>query len=190
MYCPAAAVYLPQRTVLAFLDKNKSPKGKKQGGYTTHALSYGTKYPGKQGLIIFKQRIQEMQQIQRIKSSGEKRRQTISWLVNCCKHSVTRWEGVYELLYGDFMFKNIQGKSKTPQKLTVSQAQLAELRKAVLAIETIHRGDMDLFFLMFRKGDQEIADFLIKKIKYLKMDDQWFADIGRARVTSLGTGIK
>lgn len=92
MLCPQPARYEKGRRVLAFLNPRK------QGdGYTTYALSYGTKNLSAADLKVYVERINELLAIE--KESDEDRRNglTVEWMLKCAEHPATRWEGLHAL---------------------------------------------------------------------------------------------
>lgn len=169
--CPRPDSYVPHRTVLAFIDKHKPFKR-----YHTPALSYGTKYPSKEGLALYKKRIVEMLQIMKMKPSQQKIQQTIDWLIECAKYPVTRWEGTFEFYppFSDsFMYSYDDDNDVAVKKHVLSLTQKSKIRAILFSIQKMKYFDFGLIDWAAEKGDQEMADFLIKKLKALGQENSW-----------------
>ena len=124
-----------------------------------------------------------MQTILKIKQAQSRIRLTINWLVECAKHPATRWEGVYELSpQSSFMSYYDRGKDTFKQRPALSHLQKHELRKALFAIDQMSYEDLGLVDLVAEEDDQEIVDFLIKKLKTLKPENTWFANSCMQRI--------
>lgn len=176
MICPAPARYEKGTTVLAFLDKNKK-------GYSTHALSYGSKIIDQNDYKIYKSRIIEIQNILKLKNEVEKTEKTINWLITCAVDSTTRWEGIYELSpQSDFMSYYDQDKETFIRKYELNDTQKSRLRKAFFAIGELTYADMGLIDLIVKKNDTELIDFLIDKLKKSDIEKMWYKDFLMSRI--------
>ena len=89
--CPAPARYVVGSTVLAFLD------GDAKRGFTTHALSYGSKALNKDELALYVSRVKMQLAIDALEDGPEKLTKQVEWLVACAEQPATRWEGAYDL---------------------------------------------------------------------------------------------
>lgn len=178
MVCPAPATYIDGTNVIAFLDKQE-----KGLGYTTHALSYGSKTVDEKGLSIYKERITEMQTIQKIKNKKDRTEKTIEWLITCASYPETRWEGTYELSpESDFMSFYDQDKETFIKKYTLTNNQIEKLRNVFFSIDNLGYEDLGLLDLVKKKNDPEIVSFLIEKFKASKNEDLWFAEMYMERI--------
>jgi hypothetical protein len=180
MICPAPATYMDGTTVIAFLDKQK-----KGDGYTTHSLSYGSKTLEEKGLLLYKERIKEMQAIQKIRTEEEKTEKTIEWLITCASYSETRWEGIYELSpESDFMSFYDQDRDTFTRKYALTKNQKERLRKIFFSIDYLDYNDLGLIDLVKKRNDPELVSFLIEKFKELKKEDLWYADMFMERIAT------
>lgn len=162
MICPAPAHYEEGTMVLAFLRKRDS-------AYTTHALSHGSKTIHPYKYAIYKQRIQEMQQILALENDAEQLGQTLEWLVKCAEYSVTRWEGLYELSpQSDFMSYYDQNKRSEEYLYMLSQNQRDRLKEAFFSIDTLRYADIALFDIVYFEDRAQTLDFVEKKLRQEK----------------------
>lgn len=179
MICPSPARYVKGTTVLAFLDKKKN-------GYSTHALSYGSKTVDSVGFEVYKSRIIEIQNILNLKNEDEKIEKTINWLITCAIDFNTRWEGIYELSpQSDFMSYYDKDKETRIRKYELNQTQKSILREAFFAIDNLTYTDMGLIDLVVKKNDTELIDFLIEELKETDIEKMWYMDFLMARVAEL-----
>ncbi len=168
MVCPSPASYPKGEKVIAFLDKTEH-------GYTTHSLSYGSKILDESGIKVYKSRILEMQQINKIENESEKRQEITNWLFKCIKHKMTRWEGAYELSpKSDFMSFYDRSSKKNEVKFILNETQKHELRKILFSENSFKYFDIGLVDLT-QKGshDNEMKDFLVEFLKSHK-NNIWF----------------
>jgi hypothetical protein len=176
MICPSPARYEKGTTVLAFLDKQKK-------GYSTHALSYGSKTVDSIAFEVYKNRINEMQNILTLKSESEKNEKIINWLISCAVNPSTRWEGIYELSpQSDFMSYYDQDKKTFVRKYELNENQKIRLRKAFFEIKNLSYSDMGLIDLIVKKNDTELINFLIKELKESDIEKMWYKDFLMVRV--------
>lgn len=176
MICPSPARYEKGTTVLAFLDKMKK-------GYSTHALSYGSKTIDSVGFEVYKSRITEIQNILKLKNEDEQTKKTINWLINCAIEPTTRWEGIYELSpQSDFMSYYDQDKKTFISKYKLNDTQKSKLRQAFFTIDNLTYADMGLIDLVVKKNDSELIDFLIKKLKECDIEKMWYKDFLMTRI--------
>ncbi len=172
MFCPTPPNYVDTSLVLAFLNKEK-------GVYYTQALSYGAKTLKAEEIEIYKSRIKEIQEIQKITAEKEKFIQTIDWLVTCAENPITRWEGTYELSpKSDFM--SFYQRNKTQKfGLALENKQKARL-KAVLFAKTedteMEYTDFGIVDLIYNEYTEEIDKLLIGNLKSVDKENFWFAD--------------
>lgn len=176
MICPAPAHYEKGTTVLAFLDKEKK-------GYSTHALSYGSKTLDELGYTSYKERIFEIQKILKIQNEQEKTTKTLDWLISCAVNPVTRWEGIYELSpQSDFMSYYDQDKETYQRKYILTEDQKSILREAFFSIIEFEYADIGLIDLVVKENDKELLDFLIKKLKESDIENLWYNDFLMVRI--------
>lgn len=181
MVCPAPAEYEKGTKVLVFLDD-----WEQGSGYTTHALSYGSKRLDDLGYSIYRKRIKEMQEILKIKNDKEKIRSTIDWLVTCASHPKTRWEGLYELSpESDFMSYYDQNQDTFVKKYKLNNKQLQKLRKSFFAIDKIGYTDIPLIDLVVTENDKEALAFLVHQIKSIELESLWYKEFLFIRVAEL-----
>lgn len=179
MICPAPARYEVGTTVLAFLDPYKE-------GFSTHALSYGSKTIDNHCFDIYKTRIIEIQNILKIQNKKSQTEQTINWLVSCVVNSCTRWEGTYELSpHSDFMSNYDRDEETFKQKYKLNDQQISALRDAFFKIESLNFSDMGLIDLIATKKDPELLKFLILKLKTADIEKMWFLDILMTKIAQI-----
>lgn len=165
MTCPAPAMYYEKTSVIAFLDSNKN------GGYSTHALSYGSKTLDSIGISIYKKRITEIQKILKIQDSVAQKTETIEWLVNCAENKSTSWEGVFEL-------SNIKEFSNEPDNKfagLLNEDQKARLKKAYMSSIQSSYYDFNLSDLIYNDNKSEIDSILLEALKKLPEKDFYYA---------------
>ncbi len=167
--CPPQAQYEKGTTVLAFLYKDEN-------AYRTEGLSFGSKKVDATAFQAYKKRILEMQNILLIKNKAEKDKKTIDWLIDCAVNPNTRWEGVFELSSSgsDFMANYFDKNTNSYIKnFKLSNTQKIKLRKGVLNIKELTCNDMTLIDFVLNKGDTELINFLIKKLKESNIENNW-----------------
>jgi len=171
MICPKPANYYDSTMVIAFLDKREN-----KDGYSTHALSYGSKTLDKKGINLYKKRITEMQAIQKIKNKQKRRNKNVEWFVRCVKHPQTRWEGIYELSpRGNFILYYDRDKKTFTGNYPISENQKSELRKTLFSISYLDNSDVLLVDLVKKDNDTELINFLIKNLKNYGTERIWLA---------------
>lgn len=181
MVCPAPAYYRAGTQTLAFLNRME-----RKGEFNTCALSYGSKIVTDQEYLVYKQRISEMHEIQKITDSDEKATQTIDWLLRCALNPATRWEGVYELSpESDFMsyYDNDLGALIPKAPLSAAQKQL--VRKALFSVDTLQFADLGLVDLAANEYDPEIADFLVVQLELESPLSVWLCQDLFVRIAAL-----
>lgn len=178
MICPSPARYEAGTWVMAFLDEDKE-------GYSTHALSYGSKTLDSMEIIIYKKRVAEMQSILALKDSVAMFMNTVEWLVACAENEATRWDGTYELSpESDFM----SYYSRSPlvaYKYGLSMAQMERLKNAFIASSLYSYYDFGLVDLIYGKYQAEVVPILIQKLKTLPDEALWTAPEFMERLTPL-----
>lgn len=182
MICPSPARYFEKTTVLAFLDADKD-----KDGYHTHALSYGAKTMDSTGIDIYRKRILEVQDIQKIADQTLKQNETIEWLVKCAENAVTCWEGVFELSpESDFMsFYSTAPVTNMKSLLTVNQKE--RLKNAFLSSADFGYYDFGLCDLIYEENQKQIDEFLLKELKKLSPEKYWYATDFMMRLKHLNT---
>lgn len=165
MICPSPAMYYEKTSVIAFLDKNKN------GGYSTHALSYGSKTLDSIGISIYKKRISEIQKILKIQDSISKRTETIEWFVKCAENETTSWEGVFEL--SDV--KEFSNEPDNKFKALLNDDQKARLKKAYLSSTQSAYYDFNLSDLIYDENKLEIDSILLERLRKLPEEDYYYA---------------
>ena len=181
MECPEPAHYEKGTTVLAFLYKEK-----RNVFYETQALSYGSKKMTPQGLVVYKARILEMQEINKIKNAQAKKEQTIDWLIRCATNPSTRWEGVYELEpESGFIGYYDRGKDTLVSINHLSESQLTTLRQSLFSIDTIDHDVLDLADIVEKKSDTELLNFLATKLKETKLKGWRIREYTMQRIAKL-----
>lgn len=165
MICPSPAMYYEKTSVIAFLDNNKN------GGYSTHALSYGSKTLDSVGISTYKKRISEIQKILKIQDSVSKRTETIEWLVKCAENEITSWEGVFELSN----VKEFSNESENKFKSLLNDNQKARLKKAYMYSTQSNYYDFNLSDLIYDDNKLEIDSILLERLKKLPEEDYYYA---------------
>lgn len=165
MICPAPAMYFENTDVVAFLNGEN-------GKYSTHALSYGSKTLDKDGIAIYKERIQEIQLISKIDNPIEQLKETIEWLVKCAENHYTQWEGTFELSpESDLM--SFYSDSKIPDfELLLSSSQKERLKIALIKSADHSNLDLGLIDLVYKGNEDEIDVLMIKSLKAI-VDDEY-----------------
>ncbi|MFC7772962.1 hypothetical protein [Flavobacterium sp. GCM10027622] len=164
MICPSSDMYYENTSVIAFLDI-------RNGKYSTHALSYGSKTLDSIGISIYKTRISEIQKILKITDSISKRTETIEWLVKCAEKEATSWEGVFELMdYKEFsnsLNNNFSRDLNKEQKIRLKTAFLNSLKQPFY--------DFNLSDLIYEENKSEIDSILLERLKNLSEEDYYYA---------------
>ncbi|NNT72411.1 hypothetical protein HKT18_09315 [Flavobacterium sp. IMCC34852] len=179
MICPASDMYYENTDVLAFLDEEN-------GKYATHALSYGSKTLDKEGIAIYKERIQEIQSILKVDNTIEQLKQTVEWLVKCAENHYTQWEGTFELS-PDSHFMSFYSRSKAPDfELLLSNDQKERLKTALIKSADQSYLDLGLVDLVYEGNENEIDALMLKNLKALVDEDyNWFASDYMQRLVHL-----
>lgn len=164
MTCPSSDMYFEKTSAIVFLDI-------KNGIYSTHALSYGSKTLDSSGILTYKERISEIQKILEIKDSISQRTETVEWLVKCAENEATRWEGVFEL-HG---YKEFSNSPDDSFKKFLSQNQKARLKATLLSSEYIGYYELELSDLIHDENSVEIDKFILDKLKQLPQENYYEA---------------
>lgn len=179
MICPAPDMYYENTDVLAFLDGEN-------GKYSTHALSYGSKTLNKEGLAVYKDRIQEIQLIFKEGNPTEQLKQTIEWLVKCAENKYTQWEGTFELSPNSHFMSFYSRSKNTDFELFLSNNQKERLKIALIKSEEQSYLDLGLVDLVYEGNEAEIDALMIKSLKASAEEDyNWFAQDYMRRLVHL-----
>jgi|SRR6218665_83500 len=168
MICPASDMYYENFNVLAFLDG-------KNGNYSTHALSYGSKtLIEAEDYSIYKQRIVEMQLILKNPDKITQLKETIEWFVKCAENDITRWEGTYELSpQSDFM--SMYSKEKfTNYEILLSKEQKQRLKGSLLQSAGTPYFDLGLLDLVYLGNEDELDVVLLCQLKEVIDDTEYW----------------
>jgi hypothetical protein len=173
--CPAPPHYEKGTYVLAFLERQK-------GKFTTHALSYGSKTLSPAEIGIYKDRIVEIQKINKMDDGLDKFEQTVEWLVKCAEQQATRWEGTYELSpESDFMSFYSQAELKDFRSMLTAE-QRSRLKSVLLQNELLGYVDFGLVDLVYRNNEKEVEQLLIRNLKKIDDNNLWMADSYMSRL--------
>ncbi len=169
MICPAPGTFYKGETVLTFLDKRE-----KKEGYEVHALSYGVKHElSASEYSIYKNRIQEMQQLLQTGEAKDNHEKIINWLVTCAGQKCTRWEGLYELSpHSDFM-SYYDRDQQSRKDLFLSSSQKNNLFTVLLAIDTLDYSDIPLADIVRGVNDSLLLDFLKTRLTRVHEEFIW-----------------
>lgn len=159
MMCPAPAVYIEGRFVLAFLDKTKN-------AYSTHALSYGTKYFDSNKYTIYKNRILEYQCIHELDNEEVKYKESLEWMIKCIMDSSTRQEGISELDSN----KNLGFEKEYNDgiKLRLNPEQKSKLRTELFTAQQLNYRDYQLIPFLIEDNDVELQELLFNELNSAK----------------------
>lgn len=169
MICPAPPHYVQGTTVIVFLTKEK-------GVFHTTALSYGVRIVDWQGIEIHKNRIAEIQKIQKMEEGLDKFMQTVEWLVKCAENKTTRWDGSYELSPGSDFMSYYSRTEFEPFSSMLSAEQKARLKKVLLEDKDETYVDMGLADLLYVGNEKEIHTLLLNALKKMPQSHLYFAD--------------
>jgi hypothetical protein len=178
MICPAPARYEAGTTVVVFLDKYK-------GEYITHALSYGAKTVSDTALKVYKTRIEEIQQINKMNDGLDKFMATVEWLVKCAENRDTRWEGTYELSpQSDFM-SYYSRTEHIPFSSMLSSEQRTRLKTALFAENKVGYVDFGLVDLVYVGNEKEVHRYLLTSLKNISRSEYYIANVFMDRLKLL-----
>ncbi|MCH2046866.1 MAG: hypothetical protein MK212_22320, partial [Saprospiraceae bacterium] len=167
LICPWPPSYKEGAKVLAFLRESKNEEV-----YKTCALSYGVKEIEEKGYRVYKERIEEMQGILKIKNKRKKEQATVDWLITCTNHISTRWEGVFDLgRSSDFMFYLDRRSMTIKPRIELSREQSKRLRTSCFSIDNLAYEDRKFIELIRQKEDKELLVFLIQDLKTSPIED-------------------
>ena len=176
--CPAPARYVLGTHVLAFLDRTK------EGGYSTHALTYGAKELDEAAMKTYLVRVKEQLAILAIEDESARRQAQVEWLVKCCEDAATRWEGAFDLaprgdpMAGDFedritvlddgsAFSMPEARHPLDAGFAreLSKAQRERLRDAWYSSKRFGRGEMCLDELFLPERDAKALEWLVARLR-------------------------
>ncbi len=172
LVCPAPPVYEKGAEVIVFLNKNK-----KTGIYETHALSYGVRtFNDPQNIPPFKQRVNEMIQIQKLSDNEETEIQTIDWLVKCVKNPSTRWDGLYELNSASYFMSYYDNSSDKPlpRKLYLTSEHKNELLEILATIDMLSHDELGLIDVLYQDFPKQIMSLLKDQLLKLRKEHPYF----------------
>lgn len=169
MICPAPPRFEEHTEIIAFLDQNEE-------GFSVHALSYGIKtFFQKDGMAVYKKRIQEMQNILKTVNTQEKQTEIIEWLVTCAESEHTRWEGVYELSpQSDFM-SYYDRDDEAAKGIYITAEQRKRLFAALTASTAMGYHDIGLVDLCKGVDDDKLLELLKTCLVKMDAEDLWTA---------------
>ena len=166
MVCPSPARYVPGHRALAFLDRD--PEGASAAapdGFTTHALSYGSKTLDAASLALYVERVKEQLAILVMPEGPERRAAQVEWLVRCAEQPVTRWEGAYDLApQGDSM-SDYDPKRPAPWAAELNLEQRLRLLDALLHADEVGRGEKCLEHLLDADRDPRLLAWLVARLR-------------------------
>lgn len=121
-----------------------------------------------------------------MKNEKEKKAKTIEWLISCATDTNTHWEGIYELSpKSDFMSFYDDGKNRLISKRQLNKKQKLRLRKFLFSLDKLDYSYIGLADIVAKESDEELLNFLIKKLKGSATDKIWNIDFLMARIAKL-----
>jgi len=182
---PEPPVYLPGEELIVFLDRDKN-----NSCYVTHAMSYGLKhFTDKEGMLIYKQRILEMQFINILANGPEKDHAIIEWMVRCATNKYTRWEGLYELTPQSYFISEYE-TFYTRNESFLSSAQRSEIFNALINAEGLNYADIGLIDIAIGIDDDKLLEKLKKTVAAIKPDNIQLVIAFMERIIKLTGDIK
>lgn len=162
LLCPAPGVLDDDEEALVFLDRDNKTKQ-----FTIHALSYGVKHNlQEEGFALYKARVQEMQEILKIKDKEEQFDRTVEWLVTCAEQPITCWDGLYELSPGhDFMSAYDDDEDTQTRAFYLNYSQRRRLFDQMMKAERLDYFTVSLAELVRGVDDPALLDKLKKSLK-------------------------
>ncbi len=182
---PEPPVYLPGEEMIVFLDRDK-----KNSCYVTHAMSYGLKhFTDKEGILVYKQRILEMQFINILSNGQEKHRAIIEWMVRCATNKHTRWEGLYELTPQSYYISEFE-TFYTRNESFLNSKQRCEIYNALISAEGLNYAEIGLIDIAIGIDDDKLLEKLKKTMAAIKPDNTQLVIAFMERIIKLTGDIK
>ena len=182
---PEPPVYLPGAELIVFLDRDK-----KNSCYVTHAMSYGLKhFTDKEGMLVYKQRILEMQFINILANGQKKDREIIAWMVRCATNKYTRWEGLYELTPESYFISDFE-TFYTRNESFLSSVQRCEIFNSLINADGINYADIGLIDIAIGIDDDKLLEKLKKTMAAINPENTQLIVAFMERIIKLTGDIK
>lgn len=159
--CPSPPHYPDKEIVLAFLRKEDTSTT-----YQTVGLSYGTEIINSENeLIIYKQRIAEYLDIQKIVDENVKQKETLEWVVKCAESIYTRFSGVYELMKDrEYWINSADSIESIEYRKLLTTAQKERLANIFFSREYLGYSELAMMEFISDSNDKRKKEHLVKSL--------------------------
>jgi hypothetical protein len=166
--CPSPAYFEEKGLVMTFLYKDE------ENDYQVNGSSDGSKNLDEKGIALYKDRVLEMLEINKMTDEKLKFDATIEWFMKCIEHQETRRESELSPL-SDFMisYKEKSGKSG----FEFNQVLKERLYNAFLASLDEKSIDFGLYNLVLPYHRKELENILIKRLENVKENELRYAGL-------------
>jgi hypothetical protein len=131
-------------------------------------------------ILIYNERIQEMQEILKMSDKDIQFMASVEWSVKCAENRATCHEGTYELSPGsDFMSYYDQTEGQ-PFMQMLSGSQRDRLRTSLFS--NPDHPDLGLVDILYVGNQGEVFSLLLKNLKEIRTDNYWMASSYMSRI--------
>lgn len=157
--CSSISIDPLNKQMIAFLREEDLSKDYKMVGFSGLRVMQN-----EDQLNIFRKRINEYFEIEKIQGKYRREKAIVDWLFRCAENKYTRWDGAYELSKrGHFLSKYHYSKSsKFNRRLTKKQKH--RLEDLFFNTDTLDYGTLCLSNFVSKKNRKKLIDYLIENI--------------------------
>jgi hypothetical protein len=182
---------LPQNTeLLVFLRATPEGDGYVPAGEREESI----KNLSPKALDMYRAQIKELLDIESLTDSANKQQQIVDWLVRCTEEPLTRWEGAYDLTYGQVVVGSTENQNARQQYRAFSELLTDEHKQRLLQtlyqVTRIETGELALLSLIDECGDENLIPFLWSYLKAGKQDDPYITSQLLSRVAAAIAGAE
>ena len=167
MMCPEPFDFKGGQEVLLFLNKDR-----KENFYWPYSWSYGAREVTTADYYLYKEKLIALQAVLAISNPERQEQQFVTWMVDCIKEPLTRWDGFFELLNEKVDRTIERNLVANPHSVTAEQNQV--VRQIIFDKNEINVMDLKVLNQLKYKQDKEILDFVSKQLKQASLKDKGF----------------
>ncbi|MGS4346653.1 hypothetical protein ACKUSY_13875 [Myroides odoratus] len=167
MMCPEPFDFKEGQEVLLFLNKDI-----RENFYWPFSWSYGAREVDADAYQLYKEKLIGLQAVLAISNPERQEQQFVTWIVNCIKEALTRWDGVFDLLNDKVDHTSERNLVAHPYSVTAEQNQV--VRQIIFDKSEINVMDLKVLNHLKYEQDKEILDFVSKQLKQASLKDEGF----------------
>ncbi|WP_410879754.1 hypothetical protein [Myroides sp. DW712] len=167
MMCPEPFDFREGQEVLLFLNKDI-----REHFYWPYSWSYGAREVDADAYCLYKEKLIGLQAVLAISNPERQEQQYVTWIVDCIKEPLTRWDGVFDLLNEKVDHTPERNLVAHPYSITAEQNQV--VRQIIFDKNKINVMDLRVLNYLKYEQDKEILNFVSKQLKQASLKDEGF----------------